>query len=168
MRTFALAVLVVTAALGGASAGAAGKPDWAAAAKPGTNTLAQLVMADENLDLLQAALEHAGAMEGIDGFRQLTLFAPTDAAFIRLLEAVDEADALAKIQMMDRDELALVLVHHLLEGRRHSRSVLSAPTYVMLSGRKLQQETLVAAGFVSFDTSASNGILHVIDSVLSP
>ena len=46
--------------------------------------------------------------------------------------------------------------------------VLAAPAYVMLNGAKLTREQLAAAGLAAVDTSASNGIVHVINHVLQP
>ncbi len=54
------------------------------------------------------------------------------------------------------------------KGRRHSRSVLAVPSYRMLNGDKLTRAELLDAGIAEADRSASNGIIHGIDTVLSP
>ncbi len=54
------------------------------------------------------------------------------------------------------------------KGRRHSRPVLAAPNYRMLNGDKLTRAELFDAGIAETDRSASNGIIRLIDTVLSP
>ncbi len=151
------------------SAFAKGKPAWAAAAKPGKQTIVQIVLADDGkFDVLQAAVVSAGLADLLNGSGQYTVFAPTDEAFIAALEATDEADAISKIQAMDVEVLSNILLYHVTEGRRNSRSVLAAPRYEMLNGMILSRDTLAAAGIAATDNSASNGIIHVINSVLLP
>lgn len=151
-------------------AAAKGKPAWAAAAKPGKQTIVQIVLADDGeFDVLQAAVIRAGLVDALNGKRQLTVFAPTDAAFIGLLGAADEEEAIEKIESFeDVEALANILLYHVTEGRRNSRSVLAAPRYAMLNGGVLTRATLLQAGVAATDISASNGIIHVINNVLIP
>jgi hypothetical protein len=51
-----------------------------------------------------------------------------------------------------------------MEGRRISTSVLAAPQYIMLNGKTLTRDQLSAAGIAATDITASNGIVHVINS----
>ncbi len=151
------------------SALAKGKPSWAAAAKPGKQSIVQIVLADDGkFDVLQAAVVAAGLADALGGKGQYTVFAPTDEAFIAALEASDEADAIAKIEATDPEVLSNILLYHVTEGRRNSRSVLAAPRYTMLNGMILTRDALLEAGISAADISASNGIIHVIDSVLLP
>jgi uncharacterized surface protein with fasciclin (FAS1) repeats len=151
------------------SALAKGKPAWAAAAKPGKQSIVQIVLTDDGkFDVLQAAVISAGLADALSGRDQYTVFAPTDEAFIEALEATDEADAIEKIEAMDVEVLSNILLYHVTEGRRNSRSVLAAPQYTMLNEMLLSRDTLLAAGISATDISASNGIIHVIDSVLLP
>jgi uncharacterized surface protein with fasciclin (FAS1) repeats len=168
MKTIAL---MIVASLSVATfATAKGKPAWAAAAKPGKETIVQIVLADDGeFDVLQAAVIRAGLVDALNGKRQLTVFAPTDAAFIGLLGAADEAEAIEKIESFeDVEALANILLYHVTEGRRNSRSVLAAPRYAMLNGGVLTRATLLQAGVAATDISASNGIIHVINNVLIP
>lgn len=151
------------------SAFAGGKPTWAAAAKPGNQTIVQIVLAvDDEFDVLQAAVISAGLVDVLNGRGQFTVFAPTDAAFIATLGAADEAEAIAIVESLDVEVLTNILLYHVTEGRRNSRSVLAAPRYKMLNGQKLSRATLAAAGIAKTDISAKNGIIHVINSVLIP
>jgi uncharacterized surface protein with fasciclin (FAS1) repeats len=150
-------------------AAAKGKPAWAAAAKPGNQTIVEIVTADDDeFDLLGAAVVRANLVDALNGKKQLTVFAPTDAAFIAFLGATDEEAALAAIETIDVATLTDVLLYHVTNGRRNSRSVLAAPRYSMLNGDKLTRVDLREAGIAETDISASNGIIHVIDSVLTP
>jgi uncharacterized surface protein with fasciclin (FAS1) repeats len=69
---------------------------------------------------------------------------------------------------MDKTALQNILLYHVTEGRRISKSVLAAPQYEMLNGQILTRDTLAAAGIAKVDISASNGIIHVINHVLLP
>jgi len=53
-------------------------------------------------------------------------------------------------------------------GRRISPSVVAAPSYQMLNGDRLSRAQLLEAGISAIDVAASNGVIHIIDSVLRP
>jgi uncharacterized surface protein with fasciclin (FAS1) repeats len=146
-----------------------GKPAYAAAAKPGSSTIVGIVLAnDGEFDVLQAAVVRAGLVDALNGKGQFTVFAPTDAAFISTLGVADEAEAIETINALPLDALTNILLYHVTEGRRTSKSVLAAPQYEMLNGQYLKRSQLAAAGIAATDISASNGIIHVINSVLIP
>ncbi|HSP43437.1 MAG TPA: fasciclin domain-containing protein [Luteolibacter sp.] len=167
MKTTALTL--ITALALGSFASAKGKPAWAAAAKPGKQNIVEIVLADDGeFDVLQAAVIRAGLVDALSGKKQLTVFAPTDDAFIALLEAADEAAAIAAVETLEVEALTDILLYHVTKGRRISKSVLAAPKYKMLNGDKLTRAELLDAGVAETDISASNGIIHVIDSVLVP
>lgn len=139
------------------------------AARPGSTTIVDIVLQDDGeFDVLQAAVVRAGLVDALSGNRQLTVFAPTDAAFVSTLQAANEAAAIAAVNAMDVDTLRNILLYHVTSGRRSSTSVLAAPSYRMLSGARLTQEQLVQAGILATDISASNGVVHVIGGVLLP
>ncbi len=147
----------------------AAKPGYAEAAKPGAMTIVGIVLQEDGeFDILQAAVVRAGLVEALDGTKQYTVFAPTDAAFVTTLGVANEAAAIAAVNSLDLDTLKNILLFHVTNGRRNSNSVLAAPSYVMLNGAKLTREQLSTAGFVATDISASNGIVHVINRVLLP
>jgi len=152
-----------------ASAALEAKPGHAVAAKPGDQTIVQIVLAnDGEFDVLQAAVLRAGLVDALNGDDQYTVFAPTDAAFVTTLDVENEAAAIAAINGLPVDTLRNILLYHVTNGRRNSQSVLSAPRYQMLNGETLTREALLAAGIVAADISASNGIIHVINHVLLP
>jgi len=147
----------------------AAKPGYAAAAKPGSTTIVGIVLQEDGeFDVLQAAVVRAGLVEALNGTKQYTVFAPTDAAFVTTLGVANEAAAIDAVNSLDLDTLRNILLFHVMDGRRNSNSVLAAPAYVMLNGSKLTREQLSAAGLGATDISASNGIVHVINHVLMP
>ena len=145
------------------------RPAFAAAAKPGNLTIVGIVLQDDGeFDVLQAAVIRAGLVDALNGARQYTVFAPTDLAFVTTLGVADEAAAIAAVNSLPVETLTDILLFHVTEGRRNSRSVLAAPSYQMLNGARLRRTQLAAAGLAATDISASNGIVHVIDAVLLP
>ena len=145
------------------------KPGYSDAAKPGNQTIVDIVLLpDGEFDVLQAAVVRAGLVGALDGPNQVTVFAPTDAAFVATLGVADEAAAIAAVNGLPVDTLKNILLYHVTSGRRNSNSVLAAPSYQMLNGETLTRDTLSAAGIATVDISASNGIIHVINHVLMP
>jgi uncharacterized surface protein with fasciclin (FAS1) repeats len=148
---------------------AAAKPGFAAAAKPGPMTIVGIVVQDDGeFDVLQAAVVRAGLVDALNGTTQYTVFAPTDLAFVSTLGVADEAAAIAAVNGLPLDALSDILLYHVTNGRRNSRSVLAAPSHQMLNGDTLTRTELQAAGLAATDVSASNGIVHVINAVLLP
>ena len=161
----------------------AAAPAFAAAgAKPGTSTIVDIVLVnDGEFDVLQAAVIEAGlagALSSTDD--QYTVFAPTDWAFVSTFRGLlgdntlTEGDVIGFIEAGGVDDafgagaLADILLYHVTNGRRTSNSVIKAPGYQMLNGDRLTRSDLVSAGIATVDISASNGVIHVINSVLLP
>ncbi len=151
-------------------------------AKPGTSTIVDIVLVnDGEFDVLQSAVIEAGlagALSSTD--KQYTVFAPTDWAFVSTFRGLlgdntlTEADVIGFIDAGGVDTafgsgaLADILLYHVTNGRRTSNSVIKAPGYEMLNGDRLTRSDLVSAGIATVDISASNGVIHVINSVLLP
>lgn len=159
----------ISAGLDANTVSADAKPGYAEAAKPGKNTIVDIVLVnDGEFDVLQAAVVRAGLVDVLSAPTQYTVFAPTDAAFVSTLAVANEAAAIAAIDSLPLETLTNILLYHVTNGRRNSNSVLAAPSYQTLNGTKLTREKLAAAGFAATDISASNGIVHVINAVLLP
>jgi uncharacterized surface protein with fasciclin (FAS1) repeats len=173
----AAAAAALALALGAAPALAAH-----AGAKPGDQTILGIVLADDGeFDVLQAAVIEAGlagALSSTDN--QYTVFAPTDAAFVSTFRSVLGDDGLTESQViafiasggvdaaLGDGALANIVLFHVTTGRRTSTSVVHAPQYRMLNGERLRRAQLLDAGIATADISASNGVIHVIESVLLP
>jgi uncharacterized surface protein with fasciclin (FAS1) repeats len=144
-------------------------PAAAAKGKPTLPNIVELVLADDGeFDVLQAAVVRAGLVGALSGNNKLTVFAPTDAAFVSTLGVADEAAAIAAVNGLPLEALTDILLFHVTEGVRISRSVLAAPRYTMLNGKTLTRDQLTAAGIAATDIKVSNGVVHVINGVLIP
>ncbi len=120
---------------------------------------------------LAAALTEAGLIETLKGKGPFTVFAPTDAAFAKIPKA--DLDALLK----DKKKLAAVLTYHVVPGK-----VMAADVVKMKDGSKVKtvagkeftlglkdgKVMVDGANVVKTDIDTSNGVIHVIDSVIFP
>ncbi len=118
--------------------------------------------------LLQAA-QAAGLVDALRADGPLTLFAPTDAAFAKL----PKADLAALLQPANRDKLAAILKHHVVAGRWPAAKVIAQKELSSLNGTPLpvsagDEVRVGGALVVQPDIAASNGLVHVIDSVILP
>jgi uncharacterized surface protein with fasciclin (FAS1) repeats len=118
---------------------------------------------------LIAAVVATDLVGTLNGKRQFTVFAPTDAAFAKLgLNAGNIATAL------DTATLRSILLYHVAPGNRDSGSVLDASRIRTLNGGFIFPSVKSGAAYVNgsqivaADIRASNGVIHVIDTVLLP
>jgi uncharacterized surface protein with fasciclin (FAS1) repeats len=117
---------------------------------------------------LIAAVQAAGLVDVLDGNRQFTVFAPTDAAFAALgLNAGNVGTALDDATLTD------ILLYHVTTGRKDAAEVVASDTIRMLNGDRV--DVTVGGGVfvddaevIITDIRTSNGIIHVIDAVLLP
>ena len=121
-------------------------------------------------DSLVAALSHAGLVTTLQGTGPFTVFAPTDQAF---------ADAGIDLNDFDTPEenatLSDILLHHVVSGEVASTDVTDGMMAAMVNGDKVKFSVdntgtvMVGPATVTIaDVQASNGIIHVIDTVLMP
>jgi uncharacterized surface protein with fasciclin (FAS1) repeats len=134
----------------------------------GTRTIVEIAAGDTAFTTLVAAVVAADLVEALSGTNQLTVFAPTNTAFAKLGLDASNVGALPK------DALTDLLRYHVTEGRRGAVSLLFSRKLTMLNGdrtrlRFTRQGLFVnESKVVAANISASNGIVHVIDSVLLP
>ena len=107
---------------------------------------------------LIAAVQRAGLVDTLNGNRQLTVFAPTDAAFQALFAAL----GVSGVSDIPVATLRAVLLHHVAPGERLSGDVLGSTRIRMLD------KTFTHPAIVAADIDVSNGVIHVIDAVLLP
>ena len=115
---------------------------------------------------LATALQAAGLVETLKGKGPFTVFAPTDEAFAKIPKA--DLDALLK----DKAKLTAVLTYHVVPGKVMAKDV-KAGKVKTVQGSEL---TVAAMGGVTVDNAkviktdiaASNGVIHVIDTVVLP
>jgi uncharacterized surface protein with fasciclin (FAS1) repeats len=116
---------------------------------------------------LARALDAAGLVDTLKGQGPFTVFAPTDAAFAKI-----PADQLAAL-LKDKARLTAVLTYHVVPGR-----VMAADVVKIKSARTVEGDSLTIdaskgvkvddASVLKTDIEASNGVIHVIDTVLMP
>lgn len=118
---------------------------------------------------LLAAAQAAGLADALSNQGPLTVFAPTDEAFAKLGSTVDEL-----LKPENRDQLVAILTYHVVPGRVTAEQVTDLDFASTLNGQRID----IASGYggvevdnasvVQTDIEASNGIIHVIDTVLMP
>ena len=144
----------------------------APAPDPGPGNIVEVATEAGSFPTLLAAVEAAGLVDALtDSSASLTVFAPTEEAFAALPDGT--LDAL----LADPDALANVLTYHVLDSSVDAGSALDlAPAAVeTLNGAKVavttrNDENLYVnfSKVVDYDIEASNGVIHVVDSVLLP
>ena len=123
-----------------------------------------------NFTTLTAALEAAGLIETLKGEGPFTVFAPTDEAFAKLPEGTVENLLLPE----NREQLAAVLTYHVVPGKVMAEQVVSLSEATTVNGRSvgisLKGSNVMVdnAEVIATDIAATNGIIHVIDSVILP
>lgn len=119
---------------------------------------------------LLAAAKAAGIVDVLAGEKPLTVFAPTDEAFAKLPAGTVED----LLKPENKQKLAAILKFHVVAGRVYSPDVLSKKELKTVQGGTLKaaiqsgSATINGAHLVATDLDASNGVIHVIDSVLLP
>ena len=119
---------------------------------------------------LVAALKAAGLVETLQGAGPFTVFAPTDAAFAKLPKGTVEA------LLADKEQLAAILTYHVVPGKVTAADVIKMgkgnpatvngqTLAIMVSGGKVYVNN---ATVVTADVMATNGVIHVIDTVVLP
>lgn len=145
----------------------------AAARQPGATIVETAIgvnHATGEFDELIAAVSQAGLVGTLNGGRQFTVFAPTDAAFEDLYAALGVGGA----DEIPPATLKAVLLHHVAPGERFSDAVLGSSRVRTLNRDFVRPSLRAGAAYVddarilATDVDASNGVIHVIDKVLLP
>jgi uncharacterized surface protein with fasciclin (FAS1) repeats len=119
---------------------------------------------------LLAAAKAAGLVDALSGDKPLTVFAPTDEAFAKLPKGTVEG--LLKPENIEK--LKSILLYHVVDGRVYSEDAVAAKSAPSLQGSKVEISVKDGAAYVNSakilatDVDASNGVIHIIDSVILP
>jgi uncharacterized surface protein with fasciclin (FAS1) repeats len=115
---------------------------------------------------LATALQAAGLVDTLKGKGPFTVFAPTDEAFAKIPKA--DLDALLK----DKAKLTAVLTYHVVPGTVMAKDVKAGKVKTVQGGELTVATTggvtVNNAKVVKTDITASNGVIHVIDTVVMP
>lgn len=123
-----------------------------------------------SFETLVAAVQAAGLVDTLKGEGPFTVFAPTDEAFAALPEGTVES----LLEEENRDQLVSILTYHVIPGKVMSSDIAGQTLSVeTVQGMELAIDATdgVRVGdamVVTADVEASNGVIHVIDTVLIP
>ncbi len=119
---------------------------------------------------LAAALQAADLIEALKGPGPFTVFAPTDEAFAKLPEGTVESLLLPE----NKATLTAILTYHVVAGEVLAADVVNLSSATTLNGAAVEINVsdngvmVGTAKVVQTDVMASNGVIHVIDSVILP
>ncbi len=143
----------------------------AAHAPASATDIVDTAVAAGSFKTLAAALKAAGLVDTLKGAGPFTVFAPTDEAFAKLPAGTVEN----LLKPENKAQLASVLTYHVVSGRVTSSDVVKLTTAATVNGQRV--DILAKNGEVTLDgkskvvkadIACSNGVIHVIDSVILP
>ena len=176
------AIAAVALLAAGPAMSAAKNPMVGGAAMYPTKTIVENASAAKNLTTLVAAVKAAGLVDTLSGPGPFTVFAPTDAAFAKL--PAGTVDTLVKPET--KAQLTNILTYHVVAGTMTSKDLAKAIkdgggkatlttvqgeplTASMMGNRIMLTDAKGGMSHVSTkDVMQSNGVVHVIDTVLMP
>jgi len=138
--------------------------------QPDAKTILETAAAAGQFETLAAAIKVAGLGDALSGKGPFTVFAPTDAAFAKLPAGTLES----LVKPENCATLGNILTYHVVSGRVESGQVVGMPYATTLNGQRFGIKVSDAgvrfanAGLVQADIAGSNGVIHVIDTVLIP
>ncbi len=161
MKKMMIAGLVAAMAITGVSATNAAEAD---------KDIVDTAVAAGSFKTLAKALQAAGLVDTLKGKGPFTVFAPTDEAFAKL--PAGTLDTLLKPE--NKAQLQRILTSHVVAGKVMAADVVKTNSTKAVSGETLTigsgegGVTVNDAKVVKTDIAASNGVIHVIDSVIVP
>lgn len=133
-------------------------------------TVVENAAASDDFTTLVAAVKAAGLAEALSGHGPFTVFAPTNAAFAKLPEGTVES----LLKPENKEKLASILKYHVVAGKVLAKDVVKLDKAKTLEGSEAPivvdggKVTIDGAAVVKTDLSSSNGVIHVIDTVILP
>ncbi len=131
--------------------------------------LVETAIAAGSFNTLVAAVKAAGLVETLSGPEPFTVFAPTDEAFAKL-----PAETLTDLlKPENKQKLTDILTYHVVSGRVTAADVSKITEADTVNGQKIKVNATSGvkindATVTTADVEASNGVIHIIDSVLLP
>ena len=119
---------------------------------------------------LVTAVKAAGLVETLQSPGPFTVFAPTDEAFGKL----PKETIASLLKPENKDKLTAILTYHVVPGRVYADQVVKTPSATTVQGGKVMfkvdggKATINGANIITTDIEASNGVIHVIDTVIMP
>ncbi len=162
----ALSLLAVVAVSGSAAAQQLASTSYGGYEKD----IVETAVAAGSFQTLVAAVQAAGLVETLKGEGPFTVFAPTDDAFAKLPEGTVES----LLKPENRDKLVAILTYHVVPGRLMASDVVGSEYLKTVQGQMIKvsvkgsKAMVDNAVIVKTDIGTSNGVIHVIDSVILP
>ncbi len=171
MRKFnQMVILLVSAFMLSAGAAIAGHHEESKHDKMAKMDIVDTAVAAGSFNTLVAAVKAADLVAALKGDGPLTVFAPTDEAFAKLPAGTVEN----LLKPENKDQLVAILTYHVVAGKYKAKDVVAADSLETLNGSSFDisvagDKVMVDnANVTGTDIKTSNGIIHVIDSVIIP
>ncbi|MDX1971488.1 MAG: fasciclin domain-containing protein [Candidatus Sumerlaeia bacterium] len=176
-KSFTLAAVAVLALVTSTQAHDHGaKPATQAASKPAASapaaaqgTIVETAVAAGSFNTLVAAVKAADLVDTLNGEGPFTVFAPTDEAFAKLPAGTVED----LLKPENKAKLQAILTYHVVPGKVTSDKVAKLDVAKTVQGQRVDIKVMNgvnvdSAKVIKADVLASNGVIHVIDSVILP
>ncbi|TCO76687.1 fasciclin domain-containing protein [Chromatocurvus halotolerans] len=136
----------------------------------GKPSIVEIAVGNDDFSTLVAALKAAGLVDVLSGEGPFTVFAPTNAAFDKLPEGTVES----LLKPENKQKLTDILTYHVVSGKVYASDVVELSEATTVQGSMVDITVtddgvmVDNANVVATDIEASNGLIHVIDSVILP
>ena len=153
-----------------ATAGFLTRPVVAKADEPAEKDIVDTAVAAGDFKTLAAALEAAGLIDTLKGDGPFTVFAPTDEAFAKLPAGTVED----LLKPENKEKLVGILTYHVVPAKAMAKDVAGMSSVKTVNGKDLKLKVddgkvkVNKAEVTKADIETSNGVIHVIDTVLLP
>lgn len=130
----------------------------------------QVASSNSDFSTLVAAIQAADLVDALQGEGPFTVFAPTNEAFAKLPEGTVEN----LLKPENKKALQTILTYHVVPGRALAKDVVSKDFWTSLNGQRVDIKVagknvkIDGAKITATDIETSNGVIHVIDSVILP
>jgi uncharacterized surface protein with fasciclin (FAS1) repeats len=131
-------------------------------------TIVDVASANPDFSTLVSAVQEADLVETLSGEGPFTVFAPTDDAFAKI--PPDQLQAI----LADKEQLTGILTYHVLPAKVEAGDLQPTQSVATVQGENVDitvtdgAATINGCNIVETDVAASNGVIHVIDCVLTP
>ncbi len=138
--------------------------------KPASKDIVDTAVGAGSFKTLVAAVKAAGLVETLKGEGPFTVFAPTDEAFAKLPKGIVES----LLKPENKEKLQAILTYHVVPGKVMAADVVKITGAVSVQGQQIDvvvkdgKVKVDGANVVKTDIGCSNGVIHVIDSVILP
>ena len=142
----------------------------ACAPMSGEPDIVDIAASNDDFSTLVAAVSAAGLVDTLKGDGPFTVFAPTNAAFEKLPAGTVET----LLKPENKDQLVAVLTYHVVPGKVMAADVVGLDSAPTVNGKDVHVRVKGGSVYINksmvtaTDIEASNGVIHVIDTVLLP